>query len=100
MDSRISIAGILSFKALTLSKRTFEQIAKVTHNANGKIIGYVLDESQMATFIGEEDGKLFRTRQDYMVDTWEAQGKTKNAYREFDALLVAEKAHLPQIFLT
>jgi hypothetical protein len=99
MNNQINAQGILTFKALTLSKGVFNQIAKVNHNPNGKLIGYVLDEYQMATFIGEEDGKLYRTRQDFMTDTWIAQGKTKDAYRDFTKLLDDEKSKLLQIFI-
>jgi hypothetical protein len=98
MNNQINSEGILTFKALTLSKSVFSQIAKVCGNRNGKLIGYVLDEYQMATFIGTEDGKLYRTRQDYMIETWQAQGKT-DMFVKFQDYLKSEMSKLPQIFL-
>ncbi|KKN59258.1 hypothetical protein LCGC14_0543570 [marine sediment metagenome] len=93
------VITLLKVKVVTLNKNTLKQIEKVCGNKNGVLKGYVIDEFGMATFIGEENGKLYSTRQDYMPDTFTAKGKAVGYDRHSFSKLIDElKASLPQIF--
>lgn len=89
---------VVKVKVLTLSKGVLKQIEKVCGNKDGKLVGYVVDEEGMATFIGEEAGKLYSTRQDYMIDTFYARGEA-TTYAELQQRVKELKAKLPQIFI-
>lgn len=92
---------LLKVKVVTLNKSTLKQIEKVCGNKDGRLKGYVIDEFGMATFIGEENGKLYSTRQDYMMDTLIAKGRAVGYDRHSFAEMIAElKATLPQIFIS
>ena len=98
---KVNIEGILSFKALTMTRGMFEQIDKITHCRDLAYIGYVIDAKSLASewFISKYEGKLYRTRRDYMLDNFVAQGRKDITYANFGEAIESMKKSLPQIFL-
>ncbi len=101
MDTQINTEGILTFKALTMTRGVFEQIDKITHCRDLAYIGYVIDPKSLGSewFISKHDGKLYRTRRDFMLDNFVAQGRKDITYANFGEAIEAMKKSLPQIFL-
>jgi hypothetical protein len=93
--------GILTFKALAMTRGIFEQLGKITNCRELAYIGYVVDAKSLESewFISKYEGKLYRTRRDYMLDNFVALGRKDVTYANFDEAIEAMKKSLPQIFL-
>jgi hypothetical protein len=101
MDIKINTESVLTFKALTMSKAIFDQIEKLTNCKDLAYIGYSVDSHTAGSiwFISQYQGKLYRTRQDYMMENFIAMGKKDINYSNFNQAIEQFKKGLPQIFV-
>jgi len=111
--TEIDVKGILSIQALAMTKGVFNQVEHLPHLRDGCIsewptgfnpteglIGYVMNQALgLSYFIGKRGDKLFRIRQDYVVEYMVYKAESRVTHGDGEAKLRDMQAALPQIFL-